>query len=84
MLYFALINQRKSLIKIKKKSILRKSKTKKTLLWPQKTMLLKIRKNRIIKTTKSAIIVKKRAILLETILKFQKTSIDFSNLCDDD
>ena len=43
-------------------------------------MLLKIKKSRIIEVIKNNIIVKKRAILLKTLLNLQKTSVDLSNL----
>ena len=54
-----LINQGKPFVKIRKKSILRKNGIKKTLLKPQKIMLLRVKKSEIIEATKSAIIVKK-------------------------
>ena len=39
-----------------------------------------MRRNKIIKVIRSAIIVKIKAILLETAQNFPKTSIDLSNL----
>ena len=43
-------------------------------------MPLRVRRSRIIKAMKSAIIVKKKAILLGIILNFQKTSVGFGSL----
>ena len=55
----ASINQGKSSIKIRRKNILRKSGTKKTLFRPQGTTPLRVRRSGTIETTESAIIVKK-------------------------
>ena len=54
--------------------------TRKTLLWPYKITQLRVRRNRTIKATENAIIVKRRAILLGTAWNIQKTSVDFGNL----
>ena len=60
------MNQGRLPTKIRGKNILRRNGIKKTLFRPQKIMSLKVRRNRTIKMTKSAIIIKKRAILLGT------------------
>ena len=75
----ALMNQGRLLAKIRKSSILRKSRTRKTLLQPQGTTPLRVRKSKMIEAIKSAIIVKKKAILLGTARKLQETSIGLSN-----
>ena len=74
------INQGKPSAKIRRKSILKRSGTGKTLLRPQGTMSLRVRRSGTIEATKSAIIVKKRAILLGTARNFQKTSVGLGNL----
>ena len=74
------INQRRPPAKIKKRSILKRSGTGKTLLRPQKTMPLRVRRSKTIEATESAIIVKRRVILLGTAQNFQKTSVGLGNL----
>ena len=78
-LYPIPMNQRRPLAKIRKRSILRRNGTRKTLFRLQKTTSLRMRRNGIIEEIRSAIIVKKRAILLRTAQNFQKTSVSFSN-----
>lgn len=64
------LSPKKLFAKIKRKSILKKNKTKKTLFQQLDTTPLKqMRRNGVIK---SIIIVKKRVILLETALNLQK------------
>ena len=75
-----LINQKRLSAKIKKKSILRKNGTRKTLFRPQKTMPLKIKRSGKIKAIGTDIIVKKKAILLEITQNLEKTSINLGNL----
>lgn len=53
-------------MKIRRKNKLKRSETKKSLFWLSKTTLLRIVKRK--KVTKNAIIVKKKVILLKTIL----------------
>ena len=60
-------NQGRPLAKIRKKSILKRSGIRKTLLWLQGTMPLRMKRSGMIEATKIAIIVKKKVILLETI-----------------
>ena len=81
LLRLAPINHKRLFAKIRKKSILRRSGLKKTLLWPEGIMLLKLKRRRIIEVTRSAIIVKKRATLLGTARNFQKTSVGLGNFC---
>ena len=59
----------------RRKSIRRKSKTKKTLLRPLETTPSRVRK-----TTRSATIARKRAILQGTARNLQKTSVNLANL----
>ena len=61
---------KKTFYQNKKKNILKKSEIRKTLLWPQKIILLRVKvsKNKINKVIKSTIIIKNRAILLATTL----------------
>ena len=79
-LCLALMNQRRSPAKIRRRSILRRSGTRKTLLRPQGTTPLRVRRSGTIKATESAIIVKRRAILLGTAWNLQKTSVGLGNL----
>ena len=75
-----LMNQEKSPDKIRRKSILRRSGTEKTLLQPKRTMPLRVRRSGKLKATKSAIIVKRRVFLLGIARKLQKTSVGLDNL----
>ena len=76
----ALMNQGRSPTKIKRKSILKRSKTGKTLFRLKETMPLRVRRSRTIEVTKSTIIVKRKAILLGTARNLQKTSVSLGNL----
>ena len=62
------MNQGRPSANIRKTSILKRSKIKKILFQSQETMLLRIRKSGIIEVIKSAIIVKRRIILLGIVL----------------
>ena len=75
-----LMNQGRPPAKIRKRSILRRSGTRKTLLRPQGTTPLRVRRSGTIEATESAIIVKRRAILLGTARNLQKTSVGLGNL----
>ena len=83
-LHSAPINQGRSPAKIRRKSILKKNRTGKTLLRPQGTTPLRVRKSGTIEAMESAIIVKKRGILLETAQNLQKTSVGLGKLRADD
>ena len=74
------MNQGRPPAKIRRRNILRRSETGKTLLQPQEITPLRVRKSRTIKVTKSAIFVKRRAILLGTARNLQKTSVNLGNL----
>ena len=74
------MNQGRSPIKIRKRSILKRSETRKTLFWLQKTTPLRVKRSGIIKATEGTIIVKRRAILLGIARNFEKTSVGLANL----
>ena len=74
------MNQRRPPAKIRRRCILRRSGTRKTLVRSQRTTPLRVRRSGTIKATKSAIIVKKKAILLRTARNLHKTSVSLGNL----
>ena len=80
----ALMNQGRLPAKISRKSILKRSGIGKTLFRLQETTPWKVRRSGTIEVTKSAIIVKKKAILLGIVRNLQKTSVGLGNLCTGD
>ena len=75
----ALMSPSSLIARKRRRSIKKRNKTRKTLLWPSGIILLRVRK-----AMRNITIARKKAILQGTARNLQKTSVSISNLCAND